>query len=69
MTTKFSNTFSFMDGNLFIHSAQQDICDKVLEIVLTGLAMEPQWTPTPQMMPECENVSGELDDEDDPRAI
>ena len=69
MTFSFIHTFSFADENPFTHSALQDIHNKVLEIVLIELPVGSQWTLAPQMMTKCYKVSGELDDEDDPRVF
>ena len=69
LTTSFSHTFSFADGNLFICSALQDNYDTLLEIVVTERLTRLQWISAPQMMMECYNVSIEPDDEDDLRAI
>ena len=47
----------------------QDIHNKVLEIALTEQSTGLKWTLTPHMAKECYNVFGELDDEDDLRAV
>ena len=69
LTINFIHTFSFVNDSPFIHSALQDIRDKVLEIVLDILLTELEWTMTPHMMMTCYNVSGEPDDKDDPRVV
>ena len=69
LTSIFIHTFSFANDNPFNHSALQDIRDKAFEIIPVELPTKPQWTMTPETMMTCYNVSGELDDGDDPRAI
>ena len=69
LTISFIHTFRFVNDNSFIHRALLDIRDKVLEIVSAVLPIEPQWMLTLEMIMTCYNISGELDDEDDPRAF
>ena len=58
-----------MDVDPDIHSALQDICDVVLEVVPVAYPMESHEVPMMQSMMECYNVTGGLDDGDNPRNI
>ena len=55
--------------NPMIHSALHHIRNVVLEIVPVKLPIGSQGTPVTQLMIECYCVTGEPNDEDDPRDI
>ena len=69
LLTYFSNTLSFADADPIIHSALQHIYDVVLKVVLVTYLVDLYEAPVMKSIMEFYNVTGGLDDGDDPRNI